>query len=422
MNFKLRDYILPSVISMLIVGTNANVDGIFIGKMLGDDGLAAINIVWPIFALTVAVGTGVGVGGSVILNELRGEKANNEAEIVKNTTIILTLMLGVAITLILLLCCPMLLKALGADGNVLRLAENYAFVIACGSLCQVFASSILVILRNDGKTYESMILSVLGLVLHIVLDILLAKRFKMYGVAAATVVSQLVVAFFGFCLAKIKKEVGMDYAKSFEILRAATAPFGLNFVPSFVLLFTNYFALKCGGVNAVSAYALMCYVVYTFDYIFQGVCDGVQPIISYCSGAKDDRQERKALKWSAGIVLTLSIIFALITPFIIKGMLSFFEVSGETKSMFKIGLIMLTLSYPFKSAVKFCCSYFYAVNNAIMSNILVFCDPVLLTPLLLAVLSHISGINGVWFAMPVSQIIITLIGIFMLKKTIKYKN
>lgn len=179
--------------------------------------------------------------GEYTMSCLARERAFDYASNVYGTTIILTLMLGVAITLILLLCCPMLLKALGADGNVLRLAENYAFVIACGSLCQVFASSILVILRNDGKTYESMILSVLGLVLHIVLDILLAKRFKMYGVAAATVVSQLVVAFFGFCLAKIKKEVGMDYAKSFEILRAATAPFGLNFVPSFVLLFTNDF-------------------------------------------------------------------------------------------------------------------------------------------------------------------------------------
>ena len=58
MKFKLSKYILPAVISMVLVGAYTNIDGLFIGKAAGDDGIAAINIVWPIVALITSLGTG----------------------------------------------------------------------------------------------------------------------------------------------------------------------------------------------------------------------------------------------------------------------------------------------------------------------------------------------------------------------------
>ena len=68
MNFKLSRYIIPSVISMVLVGTYTNIDGLFIGNVTGDAGLAAINFVWPIVAFITSLGTGIGIGGSVLLN------------------------------------------------------------------------------------------------------------------------------------------------------------------------------------------------------------------------------------------------------------------------------------------------------------------------------------------------------------------
>ena len=74
MKFKLSKYIIPSVISMVLVGSYTNIDGLFIGNITGDNGLAAINFAWPIVALITSVGTGIGVGGSVILSTLRGKE------------------------------------------------------------------------------------------------------------------------------------------------------------------------------------------------------------------------------------------------------------------------------------------------------------------------------------------------------------
>ncbi|MBP3361156.1 MAG: hypothetical protein J6N52_09910 [Clostridia bacterium] len=421
MKFKLHKYIIPSVISMVIVGTNANIDGIFIGRLLGDDGLAAINIVWPILAFIAAVGTGTGVGGAVILNELRGKGKAVQAEKIKNTTMCLMIIISAFITALFLLSYSGMLRLMGASGNVLVLSEEYAFVIICGAVSQIIGAGILVLLRNDGKSYNGMFFSVIGVVLHVGLDFTLAKRFGMRGVAMATLISQSVIAVLGLLTIKTDKAAGVDFSGIPDIIRGSIAPFGINFVPSLVLMFTNCFALKCGGVSAVSAYALMCYVIYTFDYIFQGVCDGVQPVISYCRGSRDIKQERRALKCSGIILLVMSVIFALITPIIIKVITGFFDISDEAEKMFRTGLVIFMLSYPFKAAVKYVCSYYYAVKNTVISNILVFIDPLLITPLLLAVLSELMGINGVWLAMPVSQFVMTGISMVIFLRNVLIK-
>ena len=69
---KLSRYIIPSVISMVLVGTYTNIDGLFIGNVAGNPGLAAINFAWPIVAFITSLGTGIGIGGSVLLNRFRG--------------------------------------------------------------------------------------------------------------------------------------------------------------------------------------------------------------------------------------------------------------------------------------------------------------------------------------------------------------
>ena len=87
MKFKLSAYVIPSIISMVLVGTYTNIDGFFIGNVTGDDGLAAINIVWPIVAFITSLGTGLGIGGSVMLNTYRGTGDEQGAKRVKSTDI-----------------------------------------------------------------------------------------------------------------------------------------------------------------------------------------------------------------------------------------------------------------------------------------------------------------------------------------------
>lgn len=436
MNFKLSKFIIPSVISMVLVGTYTNIDGFFIGNVTGDDGLAAINIVWPIVAFITSVGTGIGVGGSVILNNMRGKEDYAGAGQVKATMLFLLGAVGILSSILFKLIYKPLLILMGAQGQVLAYSVDYADIICIGAVFQIVGSGLVALLRNEQKTYFSMVCCIVGLLVHLLLDILLVEQYKLSGVAVSTVVSQAVIMVLSLLALKSRKAERKEKSRNLgykeksrvnpkyilPILMGSTSPFGINFVPSVVLLFTNYFALKAGGTAAVSAYAVMSYAVYTFDYVFQGVCDGVQPVISYCCGARDDKGERRSLKYSAIILTLFAALSVAITPALIVVMPKLFAVSGTAEEMMRMGFIIYAVSYPFKAAVKFICSYYYACGRTKVSNMLIYVDPVVLTPLLLITLPQFMGINGIWMALTLAQICITILGIMLFVEVKNFKR
>lgn len=402
---------------MVIVGTYTNIDGLFIGNRAGDDGLAAINIAWPIVAFITSLGSGLGVGAAVVINGLRGKNEYALAEKVKPAALWLPIAGGAAATIFCLLVYSPLLTLLGAEGIVKTYAENYSLVISLGAIFQVIGASAVVLLRNEGKTYSALIYTAIGLAVHVGLDFLTVKKFALYGVAAATVVSQAVVAALSLfsLLRRGDKSAKTPSAQEYSykeksprfallVLKNSVAPFGLNFVPSMVLTFTNFFALKTGGTTAVGAYAVMSYVLYTYDYVFQGVCDGAQPVFSYYRGANDMREERNTLYKTIITMTALSVAFVALTPAAIIFLPDVFSVSAEAAQMIKTGFIIYAFAYPLKAAVKFICAYAYSTGKVALSNIITFLDPFLFTPLSLLVLAP-TGTSGIWAALPVSQLL-----------------
>lgn len=431
--FKLFNYILPSVISMVIVGTYTNIDGLFIGNRAGDDGLAAINIAWPIVAFITSLGSGLGVGAAIVINGLRGKNEYALAEKVKPAALWLPIAGGAAATIFCLLVYSPLLTLLGAEGIVKTYAENYSLVISLGAIFQVIGASAVVLLRNEGKTYSALIYTAIGLAVHVGLDFLTVKKFALYGVAAATVVSQAVVAALSLfsLLRRGDKSAKTPSAQECSdkeksprfallVLKNSVAPFGLNFVPSMVLTFTNFFALKTGGTTAVGAYAVMSYVLYTYDYVFQGVCDGAQPVFSYYRGANDIREERNTLYKTIITMTALSVAFVALTPAAIAFLPKIFAVSAEAELMIKTGFIIYAFAYPLKAAVKFICAYAYSTGKVALSNTITFLDPFLFTPLSLLVFTP-TGTRGIWAALPVSQLL-TLIAAGVIYLILKLKH
>ena len=78
--------------------------------------------------------------------------------------------------------------------------------------------------------------------------------------------------------------------------------------------------------------------------------------------------------------------------------------------------MIYAVSYPFKATVKMMCSYCYATEKFGMSNFLTYIDPIVTTPLFLMVLPCFADINGVWGALTVSQITVTLAGAVLMPK------
>lgn len=66
-------YVIPSVLSFALSGIYTIVDGFFVGNSIGDMGLSAVNLAYPIVAVIQAFGTGIGMGGAIYYSINRAE-------------------------------------------------------------------------------------------------------------------------------------------------------------------------------------------------------------------------------------------------------------------------------------------------------------------------------------------------------------
>ena len=359
--FNLLKYILPATLSAVMIGSYSNVDGLFIGNALGDDGLAAVNIAWPIVAFITSVGAGLGIGGSIAVNHARGKGETDAAKRKKLTALLLLLAAGLLTTALCTALYIPILKFLGATGKVFEYAENYSLVISLGAAFQVVGIGLIMLLRGEGKTVSALIYSAIGLLAHVVFDALTVKKFGLYGVSGACVAAQAIVAALSLVTFLKKDQNGKTdetqnektkekpkFSDRFpgvkEILKNSIAPFGVNFAPSAALLFTNFFALSSGGTAAVSAYAVMSYVSYTFDYVYQGVCDGIQPVLSYYDGACDAAGKKHSLRTAVIILSACSVVFIALTPLAIAFMPKVFSTSAEAENMMRTGFWIYAIS------------------------------------------------------------------------------
>lgn len=163
-------YVIPSVIAFALSGVYAIVDGYFVGNTIGDAGLSAINIAYPIVAVLQALGTGIGMGGAVYYSINIAEKNNKKAKEFVATSWWLLLFVSAIITVAVYLLSENLLRLLGAEGQILTFATDYIKIIALGSILQIMGTGLIPMMRNYGGSFWSMFAMIGGFVTNIVLD------------------------------------------------------------------------------------------------------------------------------------------------------------------------------------------------------------------------------------------------------------
>ena len=185
-------YVIPAVLSFALSGVYAIVDGFFVGNSIGDAGLSAINIAYPITAVLQAVGTGIGMGGAVKYSILKAEGNEKKARQYIAGAAWLMLLFSVVLTAAVFFSSEKILSALGASGELLTLGNEYIKVIALGTVLQVFGTGLVPFMRNYGGSFWAMVAMVCGFITNIVLDYTFVwiKDAGMYGAALATIIGQ----------------------------------------------------------------------------------------------------------------------------------------------------------------------------------------------------------------------------------------
>lgn len=424
---------IPSMISMAAGCLYQIADGIFVGRYIGEDALAAVNLVMPlvmvVFAISNMIATGASVRISILLGEGDRETASRTFTFVLKVIALLSFVIGV---LGFIFAEPIVrLLGNGATESAIQNGIIYTRVYALFNPIMTLFFATDNFLRVCGKEKSSMWLNVVTQLLNIVLDVVLIA-FLHQGIWAAAFTSCFsmslgaVISLFLFK----GKRLDLYFAKGrialpqfVKLLANGSSEFFSNISMSITSVIFNFYLLKYGGTTGVAAFSVLMYVDSFVGMLIFGMCDSLQPPMSYCYGAGLYKKVKSLFKRVilAGVVLsTISMLFMFfagkyVAPFFIKpGDIDLMEMSLVAMKLF-------SFSYLFGWVDMVVSAYFTSLEKPMYSLALSFLGTLVFPIVALIVMAGILGLNGVWLSCTVSGVLIAIVAVFMLRK-VRLKN
>lgn len=414
-------YVFPSILSFALSGVYAILDGFFVGNSLGDIGLSAVNIAYPIVAFIQAVGTGLGMGGAIYYSIYRAEKKEHEARMFTAGALWLMLISSVILTVLVLLCCNPILQLLGATGNMLALAEEYIVIVTVGTALQIFGTGLVPFIRNLGGSFYAMIAMIAGFITNIILDYLFVWVWGqgVAGAAIATVIGQGVTMLIALVYILRKKQFTLKIpiskagTVSASILKIGVAPFGLAMSPNISSIIINRFSASYGGEPAIATYACIAYMICIIYLVFQGVGDGSQPLISQYYGERDFTRLKSIRRLAYSFAMLLAIIGCIIM-YLTRGSLGLlFGASNEVNTEVAKIIPIFLISVPFVAIVRVTTASFYASEKSALSYVLTFIEPILMLTLMLILPPLFGGQIMIWWSTVIARILSAILALIL---------
>ena len=417
-------YVIPSVLSFALSGVYAIVDGFFVGNSIGDAGLSAINIAYPITAVLQAVGTGIGMGGAVKYSILKAEGNEKKAREYAAGATWLMLLFSAVLTGVVFFTSEKILSALGASGELLALGNEYIKVIALGTVLQVFGTGLVPFMRNYGGSLWAMIAMTSGFATNVALDYAFVWVLGqgMYGAALATVIGQGVTMTAALIYCAARKNLTLKIAPAdmpraaFQILKIGLAPFGLTLAPNISLVLINRFSVSYGGQQAIAVYACISYIICIVYLLLQGVGDGSQPLMSRFYGAGEEKSLRQTKALAYEFAMALAVISGMLI-YLLRGKIGLLFGSSAAVNAEVIAVMPIFLvPVPFDAITRVSTAAFYATEKSALSYVLTFIEPVIMLAMMLILPPLLGGQIMIWWSAALAKVMTAIISIALTVK------
>ena len=297
---------IPAVVAQVINLLYNIVDRIYIGHIpgIGAAALTGVGLFTPILMLLNAFAMLVGSGGAPRAAIAMGKKDNDLAEKILGNCFTLLIGLAVVLTIVFYVSAPTLLRLFGASDVTLTYATDYARIYILGSFFVLIVLGMNTFITTQGFAKISMMTTVIGAVINIILDPIFIFVFNLgvRGAALATVLSQAVGAIWILRFLSGKKTILHLRKENFRLQKDVILPCLALGISTFVMLstesilsisFTSSLS-KYGGDLAVGAMTIITSVSQLATLPLQGICQGGQPIMSYNFGAGNKERVKKA--------------------------------------------------------------------------------------------------------------------------------
>ncbi len=169
---QLLEYALPSIAGLFLTSFMIIVDGIFIGRKLGADGLAAVNMTLPLVYTLLAVTTTIAVGGLTLASQAAGRGKSETASRYFSSSLALIVLIVTSLLLVLFMFQEKILLLLGATGIIYAYMQDFLSILVYFYLFMMLNIAFSMFIRGEGKPQLSLFFGLAGNLLNIALDYL----------------------------------------------------------------------------------------------------------------------------------------------------------------------------------------------------------------------------------------------------------
>ncbi len=420
-------YLSAAFGSSLIGTIYSFADTIVVGQNQGSNGIAALAVVAPVWNIIYGLGLLFGIGGAVFFSIIRGKKekqGENENEYF-TVSIIFGSIAALICWILIILLDSQILSFFGADNNLLPLAKKYLLPIKVVFPTYLFGQLLAAFLRNDKNPELATVAVVAGGIFNIFGDcfFVFVLNMEIFGAGLATaigsVISLGIMATHFISNKNSMKIVKVQniFSKFKLIITAGFSTFFVDIAMGIITVLLNNQIMKYAGTDALAVYGVIVNISTCAQVCVYSIGQAAQPIISINFGSEKWIRIKQILKYSLITASFFSAFWTGLTMFfpvpIIKIFISatpkIISIAPKIIRLYCISFLLLPLNV-------YSMYYFQAISKPKIAFVISVCRGLVVSGIMILLLPVIAEDIGLWLAMPVTELLVSVIVIYYMIK------
>lgn len=421
---------LPAFMGMFVMTLYNVVDTIFIGQYVGPLGIAGLSIVFPVQMLSMGIGQMMGMGGASLISRLIGSKNIPRAEHALGNAFSGTIILSAVVMVVGLSAPDFWLRVMGASDTILPYAKDYFTIILFGMFFMTFSMSMNTLIRAEGNARVPMIGMIIGAGSNIVLDAIFIIPLEMgvQGAALATVIAQFISTLYflsyhltGKSFLKLhSKNLMIQWHIMKDILAIGVSALAMVVAGSVASIFVNRLLVFYGGDLHIAAFGVLHRIFMFAMMPGMVIGQGLQPILGFNYGAGRYDRALRVIRIAVIYASACSMVAFIVLYFFPEPFLRVFTNDVELIDVSVYAAKRLFLVLPLIGFMMVGSIIFQSIGKVIQSIVTSLARSALFLLPLILILPRVWGIDGVWWAFPITDVLTLLLTAALLIPQLNY--
>jgi len=408
---RFAKYVVPSVVGSVVTSLYLVVDGVFIARGVGETGVAAVTLVLPLTMAFVAMSMVFSVGGASLVSINLGSDDTDRAVSIFRQSVCILMIIGTVFSLVGAAFAEDIAAALGATGGLRLPATEYMRYYMVFTIPVLLAMALSTFIRHDGSPRLSMRSMMWGAITNILLDYVFVFPLKLglKGAAIATGLGQLVTVL--ACMRHFVERRGVLTIGRVRIRAQDVKVIVLLGIPSFlaevsysVLMYMHNIEIACRiGEIGVTSYGVVNYINNLAYMALLGICQGIQPLMSYYYGCGKPEESRKYRRLGIRASIAVSASFFILCLLLGKPIIRVFASSPGVIDLTYTILTYTNVAYIVLGMNLTYQAYLQSVYMPRWANVICLLRGFVFVKIGLATLPRLLGDAGIWATMILSE-------------------